>query len=332
VAPGGYDGAPAETGWAPGRAGQIQQVQQTQQDWRDWRDWGPSPELHPDHPSAPVPRVQLPADHPSAPMSAVRAPSAPDLPGRSNWNPPARQPEADQGSRRLRAVPDDFQPSPGPARPADDRITREAQDHAAAIRAAAEREAAAIREAAQREAAELRARLDSMSAELGAMVEAYTTGGLAAPARSPAAPALPAARPARPAPKPAARPPARPRPVTSPDRPATSPATPAARPGAPRTTPAKAPQKQPRQRQAMRVATYATAAMLSFAVITGAAEIGLHGFSFFAFRGGGVGQTPGTETDQQFLAHQAAAAHHVAAPRGRHAKKSHETVVVHKAS
>lgn len=38
----------------------------------DWQDWGPPPALHPDHPSAPVPRVQLPADHPSGPMRSPR--------------------------------------------------------------------------------------------------------------------------------------------------------------------------------------------------------------------------------------------------------------------
>jgi hypothetical protein len=80
----------------------------------------------------------------------------------------------------------------------------------------------------------------------------------------------------------------------------------------------------------MRVASYATASLLLFSVIAGATEIGLHGFNFFVFRAGGVGQTAGNENDQQFLARQAAAAHHAATPKGRHAKKTHETVVVHK--
>jgi hypothetical protein len=73
----------------------------------------------------------------------------------------------------------------------------------------------------------------------------------------------------------------------------------------------------------MRIAKYSTAALLSFAVISGVAEAGLHGYKFFVFREGGVGQTPGQETDQQFLNREAAAAHQAAAPKGRHAKQSH---------
>jgi hypothetical protein len=71
----------------------------------------------------------------------------------------------------------------------------------------------------------------------------------------------------------------------------------------------------------MRVAAFATAACFVFAAGTGAAEIGLHGFKFFTFRGGGVGETGGDQTDQQFQAQQAAAAHQAAAPTGRHAAK-----------
>ena len=51
------------------------------QEWHDWRNWGPPPAMHPDHPSAPVPRVQLPEDHPSGSM-AVRAPGPDVLPQR----------------------------------------------------------------------------------------------------------------------------------------------------------------------------------------------------------------------------------------------------------
>lgn len=122
-------------------------------------------------------------------------------------------------------------------------------------------------------------------------------------------------------------------PGTRPSRTDTGPARPDPKPARPaerRPSPATKPQKQPRQHQAMRVASYATASLLLFSVIAGATEIGLHGFNFFVFRAGGVGQTAGNENDQQFLARQAAAAHHVATPKGRHAKKSHETVVVHK--
>jgi hypothetical protein len=444
------------------------------QERQDWQDWGPPPALHPDHPSAPVPRVQFPADHPSAPvprvrlpadhppgpMSAPRTPGAPDLaqrgPGGSarTWSGPPQTPNAgyDNGNRRLHAVrngapaadhaatalptPENlgrqfprqpaadlagadwremtgFQRQPGPAPrdaagyqrqtgpgwqettdyrretgpfgpgpgPATGRfqngrspnrdslwtagqvltladgqaaqIAQEAQDYAAAIREAAEREAAAItqqatnradaitqqataiREAAEREAAELRASLDSMSGQLG-RVAAYVTESLAAPAMPATAPAIgpamPATAPAMPgtAPDlPGARP-ALPRTRSAP--PATRPARPGTRPAGPvgpRTTPTKKPQKPGRQKQAMRITTAVTAALVSIAVISGAAEIGLHGFPFFVFRETGAGETgPAGGSDQQFLAKEAAAAK-AAAPKGRHHKKSHQTLEVH---
>ncbi len=234
-------------------------------------------------------------------------------------------------------------------------ITQEAQQSAEAICQAAERQAAAItqqaasrademtrqataqaatiREAAEREAAELRAKLDSLSGDLG-RVAAYVTENLAGPAMPAVAPTLPAGRPARPAARPA-RPDARPARPARPDaqsaRPDSIPALPdadrvkpairPAGPARPKTAPAVKPQGQPRQLRAIRIAKYGTATLLLFSVISGAAELGLHGFKFFVFREGGVGQTPGHETDQQFLARQAAAAHHAAAPKGRHHKK-----------
>jgi hypothetical protein len=79
----------------------------------------------------------------------------------------------------------------------------------------------------------------------------------------------------------------------------------------------------------MRIAAGTTATLLAIAAISGAAEVGLHGFKFFVFRGGGVGQTAGTETDQQFLARQKAAAHHAAEPKGRHHKKSRQAAETH---
>ena len=417
------------------------------QEWHDWRNWGPPPAMHPDHPSAPVPRVQLPADQPPESTAPVRAPGPGGLPqrrrdgsarGRGN---PAQRPDAgdDSRGRRLHAVPDGGSadneaaplPTPGPwdRRPpmqqpaglagpawpgtgfqrqqglpfrdaggsnrlappgwqettgdslrsarqlltlADGqaaRIAQEAQDYAASMRAAAEREAtaitqraaseaeaaarqasgqaAAIREAAEQEAAEVRARLDLLLSELS-RVTAYVTESLAAPGMPGTAPALPAlpALPAEPigarlatAPAgagtmqalPASAAPARP--DTRPSRTGSSPARPdakPARPAGPRPSPAKGPQKQPRQHQAMRIASYATASLLLFSAITGATEFGLHGFKFFVFRAGGIGQTPGNENDEQFLARQAAVAHHVAPSKGRHAKDSHQTIVVHK--
>jgi hypothetical protein len=384
--PGGYDGSATDPGWAAAD-------QQSWENWRDPREWGPLPELHPDHPSAPVPRVRLPAGHPSGPMPAARAAGGPGLPVRAPRTGGAapRMPDAGDGSghRRLHAVPSDpataYHRETGPLRPlpeppagwfeanrapgrdspwtagqvvplGDSRaahIAQEAQAYAAAVREAAEREAAAIteraaadaaaiREAAEREAAERRAGLDTMTGELS-RVAAYVTESLGAPAMPATAPPLtvaalapPVAAPAPPATRPAGpglrpvRPAASPgRPATRPGRPGTSPAKPGARPAkpgarpavpaGPATVPARQPQKPTRQHQAMRVASYATATLMAFAVLTGATEIGLHGFKFFVFRGGGVGQTAGSETDQQFLARQAAP-HHVAAPKGRHAR------------
>lgn len=56
----------------------------------------------------------------------------------------------------------------------------------------------------------------------------------------------------------------------------------------------------------MRIAASITAASFLFAVGTGLTEFGLHGYKFFVFRATGIG-SGGTETDQQFLAQQAAA-------------------------
>jgi hypothetical protein len=337
-----YDAAATDPGWAAATEGQA---------WQDPRTWGPLPELHPDHPSASQPRVRLPADAgdgyghrrlhavPSDGSAAYRPATSPRTPQEAG-----RYPEPATGWFDTGHGPGPDAQWAGQAPPLSDsraaQIAQEARAYAAALREAAEREAAsitqqaaaqavAIREAAEREAAERRAELDSMTGELG-RVAAYVTESLAPPAMPATAPAVPATRPALPTRKsapPAARPAG---PGTSPVRPAgpdsrpARPAKPAGRPAAtpgttPATTPAKQPQKAGRQRQSMRVATYATATLMAFAVLTGAAEIGLHGFNFFVFRGGGVGQTSGSETDQQFLAQQTAA-HHAQAPKGRHAR------------
>jgi hypothetical protein len=199
-----------------------------------------------------------------------------------------------------------------------DQITQEAQDYAGAIREAAEREAAAItkhatdeaaaiRGAAEREASELRARLGFMSGELG-RVAAYVTDSLADSALPAAAPALPAGGAALSNTMPA-------KPAATSARSDTRLDTRSAGLVRPRTTAATKPRKRSRQLQAMRIAACGTAALLSFAAISGGAEVGLHGYKFFVFREGGVGQTPGHETDQQFLAREAAAAHHAGSPK-----------------
>lgn len=390
-------GAPADaTEFRPGaaRGGEALEAR-SWQDWNDWQDWGPPPALHPDHPSAPVPRVQLPADHPSGPMPAPRAPATPGpagarsrlspaspgvlrpLPVSRKTNGPGSLPtylavaapgqvhrEVSQFLRqpgRIVREPAGYrrQTGPGWQESAGDRhqmgllgpgrgpatgrfqnghtphseslsiagqvlaqaegqaaqIAQQARADAAAIRDAAEREAAAVRDAAERDVTELRARLDSMVSELGRVV-AYVTESLASSAFPATAPSLPDTGPGRPGPTSAL---SATRPTQRPDpKPGSRPAGPAK----PRTTAPRKPQKRPRQLQAMRIATFATATMLLVAVISGATEIGLHGFRFFVFREGGVGQTPGNETDQQFLSRQAAVSHHVVAPKGRHHRKT----------
>jgi hypothetical protein len=351
----GYDGAAARASLAAALEDQSWQESQ------DWRDWGPPPALHPDHPSAPVPRVQILPEDPSGYPAAGPARGAADLaqrqpkapattwyePPPAGWLPGSESPDDNSlwMAGRVLTLAD--------SRAAQ--IAQEARDYALAVCEAAEREAAAIthgaatwaeaitqqanshaagiRQAAEREAAALRARLESMPGELSQVVTAYVSESLAAPV-------MPAAslEPGLARPDTGLAPPTSPiGPHISPSQPDTRTARPRTRPGAdpdarparPRTTPGGKPQKRPRQRQAMRLATGATATLLLFSVVAGAAEIGLHGFNFFVFREAGVGQTSGNETDQQFLARQHPAAHHPAAPKGRHHKKPHQTLEVH---
>ena len=63
-----------------------------------------------------------------------------------------------------------------------------------------------------------------------------------------------------------------------------------------------------RQARAMRIATAATISVFSIAVIAAGANIAHFGFKFFTFRESGAGETGGANTDQDFLAKQAAAA------------------------
>jgi hypothetical protein len=236
-------------------------------------------------------------------------------------------------------------------------IREAAEREAAAVTKQATGQAATIREAAEREAAEMRARLDSMTGELG-RVAAYVTENLVAPPMPATAPALPGSAPALPGTRPAApdRTPAKPgarpaKPPTGPAGPRTAPTsrphepgTKTAKPGSapgtrtakPRTVPHTVPggpakqtatptkqgqgQAQGRQRRAMRIATAGTAALLSIAAVGAVTMTGIHGFSFFVFREAGQGETPGNFKDSNFLARQAAAQHHAAAPKGKHHK------------
>jgi hypothetical protein len=223
------------------------------------------PALHPDHPSAPVPRVRAPLV-----SSSARTGRSPARNSNLGFTPSGPH----SGLPRL--------PQELPIGP----------------------EATAAREAADKEAAHLRAVILSLSEQLSQM-SAYIRENLASPGALATVPA-PAIAPPRPEPRLGARS-ARP---TSPAR--------------PRTAPTGKPQARPRQYQAMRIATAATATLFSFAALTGATEIALHGFKFFVFRSGGTGETaPTVGTDQQFLAHQAAAAKAAASHTpGRHSAKS----------
>jgi hypothetical protein len=175
-----YDGRAADPAWADASE---------EQSWREWQRWqacAPPPELHPDHPSAPMPRVHFPPDHPSGPMSAIRRPGAPERPrprqGRpaAAWSAPPQAPNAGYQNRPVYAVPDHapvrreatgnqprrgtdprpaighFQDSSLPSREPDWRpgqVLTLSDGRSARIAQEAQDYAAAIREAAERDAA-----------------------------------------------------------------------------------------------------------------------------------------------------------------------------------
>jgi hypothetical protein len=227
-------------------------------------------------------------------------------------------------------------------------IRQEALNQAAAIRQAAKQDAAAIRqeaialrEPAVKEAAHLQAVILSLSEQLGQM-SAYITQNLVNPGRLATTPApttepAPAIAPSRPRTRPGA-PAARPARTAAKPRPGSRPGAPLARPAGPEATPAGKPQGRPRQFQAMRVATAATAALFLFAVVSAGVEVATFGLKFFVFRTA-VGESgPGVPTDQQFLAQEAASAHeaadkaaaakppaHKAHTPGRHSAKTTKT-------
>ena len=266
-------------------------------------------------------------------------------PGSGYPRPPGRP--GNRGDQRLFAVPDGASaagrqyragagpvaPLPGrhPLGPAGDargqagsadsgelwlarRALAAAEDEAAAIRRAAEQEAAATRQAAEQEAADLRAAVMTMSAELG-RVAAYVTEYLGRHA----------VREERPRARPAAVPgqglaaqdtPARPAgPATGRGRPD---ARTAPRPAAP---PIPRPSDRPgaRQAAAMRKMVVVFAALFAVAVTGGLAQLGLHGFSFFAFRAAGTGATDnnGLQENQGPGQPDAPRAHH-AKPAAHH--------------
>jgi hypothetical protein len=196
-------------------------------------------------------------------------------------------------------------------------VTRRVAYEATGIREAAKREAddivqraslqaAAVREAAEIEADEVRMAVTSMQTELSELAERIrnTLPHPVLPIEAP-----PAERPAT---GPAARPPTRPqaRRRTGPQdrlaekpgaRPRTGPqekvagalgARPTGKSGKPGTQAAgRTTSGQGRQAAAMRFAVIATSALFMVAVVAGAVEIHLHGFSFFIFRSVGTGET-----------------------------------------
>jgi hypothetical protein len=101
----GHSRAPNEPGWADGQDGY------NWQEWQDWHDWAPPAELHPDHPSAPVPRVQFPADHPSGPWPIPRGLPGPGPAGAGGRPSPA-------GQDQLRPLPPAVDDGPGSRRSA----------------------------------------------------------------------------------------------------------------------------------------------------------------------------------------------------------------------
>jgi hypothetical protein len=313
--------------------------------WPRWNE--PSPALHPDHPSAPVPRVRAP--RPPAPPG--RGMPGPDMAGggaRPVGSP--AYPERRPGGQGYAPAPR-FQPSlappagihPGqtypawqggpqragsvrggqmPAMPGGRAAAiTEAWSQATAIREAAENDAAAIRqealairEAAEREAAEMRAAILSMSQQLSRM-SAYLTeklpSGGAPTAFAPRAPAAPAVAPPAALPtRPMPRqaaPATRPRPAA----PAARPARPASRPGRPAAKPKATTRpgtSQGRQARAARKMYAVLAVLVTAGAITGTAQVALHGGRFFIFRENGAGASETGLTDTQFPGHPGAPA------------------------
>jgi hypothetical protein len=267
-----------------------------------WQDWGAAPALHPDHPSAPQPRIDRRSERRDGPAG----PGQPGGPGPGGPGPGGPfgsrltgphdgdgyaaiahgtrgQPGLQLLGRETTALRGPVAQDAGDLRAADSlwlahrvlaeadqraaEVTLHAQGQATSIRAAADREAAEMRQqasdqaaallaAAELDAAHMRTAVMTMSAELS-QIATYVTENLAG------IPARPAAQPA---------------------------ALPAAKPAA---LPAVQPTARPRQYSAMRRVVAVVAALVLLAVVSGATELGLHGFRFFVFRSAGTGATPG---------------------------------------
>ena len=292
-----------------------------------WPDWGPPPELHPDHPSAPVPRVRVPASRWESP--ATPPGGAPDRAQR--WSAqPTRAPsaatrthaEAAVGDGRPRAVlteapairwegATDF----GARAQGAVQVTRSAVDLADPVRwetsevrnadpawlagrflSVADAKAAEITREASGQAAAIRAAAERDAAEIRRQASEHAAA-IRAAAEWEAAEARTAVltmtaelgQVAAYVTENLASPMA---PATMPEvRPATKPEVrPARTPGA---QPTRKPEARPRQYAAMRLTAAVMAAMLLFAVTAGSTELALHGYRFFVFRSAGTGATSG---------------------------------------
>jgi hypothetical protein len=191
----------------------------------------------------------------------------------------------------------------------------------------------AAERAAEKEAAHLRAVLLSLSEQLSQMADYLaenltSPGGAQAPAAAakaapvtvpgPAHHARPATRPARPLVTPT-------RPATRHARPATRPALPVRRDVRPVTKPARSTTRpstgaQGRQARAARKMVALLAALATVGVVSGAAELVLHGGPFFIFRANGAGASETGPVENQGPGQpDSPGAHHVPAPP-KHAK------------
>jgi hypothetical protein len=333
----GYDGGAVEPGWAAAPEGHYRQERQ------DWRDWGPPPALPPDHPSAPMPRVEFPADQPLRRVPAPRIPAP-----RSPVAPAGYQRQTDPPWPETTSYGDESgsqEPGPGPATrrlpngrfpgrnsvgapwqvptPADGYgppNAQEAQDYAAAIREAAEREAAAItRDATNRadaitqratdQATAIREAAERDAAELRARLASMSgeLGRVAAyVTQNLSTPPRSVPSPAEVTAAPAAKAAAttpRPAPTRKPPTSATT-----TRPGPARQTGAK---PAGRQAKVMRRMVVAIAAVSAIGAIAGTSELALHGVPFFILRanGAGAGETGPKEPVNPEMPKQAGEVH-----------------------
>lgn len=248
----------------------------------------PPPELHPDHPSAPVPRVRV--------AGPVRGRAAPGFGPASDYGPAGYYAPAHSGWHgHDRRDSGSFALAEQLLTNADSQaatITQDALSQAIAIRDAAEQDAAvirqqasAIRAAAEQEAAEMRAAILAMSEQLGRLAT-YVTENFAIPAGTPTA--LRATTPAALVPAPAAAPPARPaRTASRPARPANRAAAPAIKSS--RSTAQPVTGTRGRQARSARKMMALLAAMLMVGAASGATELVLHGVPFYLFRANGTG-------------------------------------------